>query len=173
MTPLTILFSTLFIVFCAVLIYVVLGLFKRVQESSTGLKAKDIYVISYDDDKDEFETEFSYKSKQALKLMKESKTQQKETKQADTAKTSKEKREHPRTDFQSYVEFIKKGKLYKEASRDLSYSGIFLKTKTPENYAVNDSIMITFQNAEGRPQKRKGKIVRKDEEGIGIQFLKK
>ncbi|MCG8689187.1 MAG: PilZ domain-containing protein [Desulfobacterales bacterium] len=83
---------------------------------------------------------------------------------------NKEKRRFPRYDFESQVEFIKDGKLFKETSRDLSHTGLFLKTMMPDKYSVSDKVMLTFHHPNQGPQKRNGYIVRKARNGIGIHF---
>ena len=82
-----------------------------------------------------------------------------------------ERRGYPRKAFVSSVEFIKKGVLFKEMSKDLSYSGMFVKSKKPERYRIGDPLLITFQTEKGHPQKHHGQIVRKETAGIGIRFL--
>ena len=52
------------------------------------------------------------------------------------------------------------------------YSGIFIKSKTPDNYKVNDRIMVTFLTPKGHPQKRNGQVARKDKNGIGVHFIR-
>jgi hypothetical protein len=82
-----------------------------------------------------------------------------------------ESRKYPRKEFQTVVEFIKEGKLFKETTRDLSYSGIFLKSKTPDQYSIDDIFILTFQISNNRPQKHTGQVVRKESNGIGIKFI--
>ena len=83
-----------------------------------------------------------------------------------------ERRGYPRKEFVSSVEFIKKGVLFKEMSKDLSYSGMFVRSNKPERYSIGDLLLVTFQTAKGRPQKYRGQIVRKETAGIGIRFLR-
>ncbi|WDP89321.1 MAG: PilZ domain-containing protein [Desulfobacter sp.] len=83
----------------------------------------------------------------------------------------KEKRKFPRYNVESQVEFIKNGKLFKETSKDLSYTGIFLNSKMPDRYKVGDKVMLTFQLPKEGPKKRNGFIVRKNNSGIGIHFV--
>jgi formylmethanofuran dehydrogenase subunit E-like metal-binding protein len=68
------------------------------------------------------------------------------------------------------VDFINKGTLYKEQARDLSYSGIFIKSRTPEKYKKDDLIVMTFQTDDIGPQRRNGRISRIDATGIGVNF---
>jgi hypothetical protein len=82
-----------------------------------------------------------------------------------------EKRKKSRKGLQTSVEFIKGSVLFKEISRDISYSGIFLKSKTPDKFNINDLITLTFQTSKSHPQKFNGKVVRKDKSGIGVKFL--
>lgn len=83
-----------------------------------------------------------------------------------------EKRKYPRKEFECFVDFVKEGRLFKESSKNLSYSGVFLKSNKPDKYNIDDSLMLTFQISNGQPQKHKGRVVRKKNNGIGVQFLK-
>ncbi|MCP3875583.1 MAG: PilZ domain-containing protein [Desulfobacteraceae bacterium] len=82
-----------------------------------------------------------------------------------------DRRRHPRKKFDSLIDFVKGGNLIKEKAKDLSYSGIFLKSSRLEKYNINDSLTLAFQDTSGQPKKYKGHIVRKDREGIGVHFL--
>ena len=82
-----------------------------------------------------------------------------------------ERRRSSRTEFQGFVDFISKGTLYKEQARDLSYSGIFIKSRAPEKYKKDEFIVLTFQTDEDGPQRRNGRIVRISRAGIGVDFV--
>ena len=47
---------------------------------------------------------------------------------------------------------------YITQARDLSYSGIFIQSRTPEKHKKNDLIVMTFQTDETGPQRRNGRI---------------
>lgn len=83
-----------------------------------------------------------------------------------------ERRRYPRTGFQGFVDFIDKGFLYKEQAQDLSYSGIFIKSRTPEKYKKDDFIVMTFETDEAGPQRQNGRIVRISLIGIGVDFVR-
>lgn len=88
-----------------------------------------------------------------------------------TGHASKEKRNNPRYNFEQNIEFVQGGKLFKEVSKDLSHTGIFLKTTAPDSYDTGTEVILTFRTPNEGPQKRTGRIVRKDKNGIGIHFL--
>ncbi|MCP3942733.1 MAG: PilZ domain-containing protein [Desulfobacteraceae bacterium] len=87
------------------------------------------------------------------------------------AKTAyKERRKFPRQDFQSLVNFVINGKGFKATSANLSKAGIFLKSKNQNAYKVDDRLTIALQMPDRQPLKHAGQIIRKDKDGIGIQF---
>lgn len=68
------------------------------------------------------------------------------------------------------VDFVKQGRLFKEISADFSSTGMFLMTRKPDLFNVNDTLTLTFQTPDGSPHKTRGNIVRKAQKGFGIQF---
>lgn len=82
-----------------------------------------------------------------------------------------ERRKQVRKNFYAPVDFTIKGTLYKEVSRDISDFGIYLYSNYVKKYKIDNIAIITFQNSDGLPEKLKGKIVRKDDKGVGIQFI--
>lgn len=83
----------------------------------------------------------------------------------------KEKRMHYRNDYITYVELINNGKLFKETSKNLSVSGIYLKSNRLDRYDIGDVITMIFIDLEGWPKKYSGLVMRKTDEGIGIKFI--
>lgn len=130
-------------------------LFRRAKRDTDTATAKNIYVINYNRIIDE-------------DVFPEAGTAVSQPEVSEGA----ERRRFPRTEFHGFVDFINKGTLYKEQARDLSYSGIFIKSKTPEKYKKNDLIVITFQTAGIGPQRRNGQIVRVARTGIGVDFVR-
>lgn len=172
MTPLIILFSLLAFLFVVFLSFKSLILFRKIKQMSGGDSARDIYILKHDNHTFK-EGETNPNVDMDSDLISEIKTQQNMENRIGTERTLNEKRKHPRKDFETFVEFIKEGTLFKGTSTDLSYSGIFLQSKTPEQYNLYESIVLSFQTSKGRPQKRHGQIVRIETNGIGIRFLKK
>lgn len=82
-----------------------------------------------------------------------------------------DKRMHAREPLETRVDFVREGTLFKEDSKDVSFSGIFLKSKAPEKYHTNDFLTIAFQASDGSPQKHSGVVVRKSDTGIGVKFI--
>lgn len=159
MTPLNIILTliiSLISVFLCVQLLKLYGRFKRAWDNAT---VKNIYVTTDNNsvDEDDFPE---------VRIATES--------GAPRPEDSKEpgRRRYPRTEFQSFVDFINEGTLYKEQTRDLSYSGIFIQSKTPEKYKKDAFIVMTFQTDEAGPQRRKGRIVRIDHTGIGVNFVR-
>lgn len=85
---------------------------------------------------------------------------------------SMDKRKQARKSIQAFVDFVKEGKLFKETSRDISQSGIFLNSAASSRYNVGDFLTLAFQTANSKPQKHDGTVVRKTDDGIGINFIK-
>ncbi len=175
MTPLTILFIFIIFLIFIFLSYHAIRLSRKIKAASAETTAKDIYVVTYDNKNPQDRADTSINEQKHVKmdqaLMNAMQQHKKAEKPLNLKKGSDENRRFPRREFACVVEFIKKGTLYKATSRDLSFSGIYLNSKTPEKYDLKDIILLTFQMPDGQPQKRKGKIVRKDKTGIGVQFL--
>ncbi|WP_320043335.1 PilZ domain-containing protein [uncultured Desulfobacter sp.] len=142
--------SVILIIICVYLF----RLFRWAKRDTDTATAKNIYVLSYNRSIDEDVFPEAGTAGPRAKVSEES-----------------ERRRFPRTEFHGFVDFINKGILYKGQARDLSYSGIFIKSKTPEKYKKNDFIVITFQTAGTGPQRRNGQIARVDHTGIGVDFL--
>ncbi len=175
MTPLIILFAFILLLFFIFLAFHAIRLFRKIKTASADATAKDVYVVTYDKKFPQNRADTSINEQIHIKmdqaLMDAMHQHKKAGKPLKFKKRADENRRFPRRDFACIVEFIKKGKLYKETSRDLSFSGIYLNSKTPEKYDIKKIILLTFQMPDGQPQKRKGKIVRKDKTGIGVHFL--
>ncbi len=167
MEPLIILLVSIGLIFFVFLIIQAIKFNRKLKQFSNDSTVKDVHVLKYDNKMSHEDKRFTAKTgpnkKMDHDLMEETSDSQ--------YLGINERRINPRKEFKTFVEFIKEGRLFKETSRDLSYSGIFLESKAPNQYNINDSIILTFQTLKGRPQKQKGKIVRKDSNGIGIKFI--
>lgn len=167
MKPLIIILFSISLIFSIFLIYQAIKFIRKLRQFSNDCTVKDIHVMKHDNKISHGDKGLPAKTgpnkKMDFGLMEET--------AANQYLDLNERRKHLRKDFQTFVEFIKEGRLFKETSRDLSYSGIFLKSKTPDQYNINDFIMLTFQTSKSRPQKHNGQVVRKDSNGIGIKFI--
>ena len=81
-------------------------------------------------------------------------------------------RKHERKSVKVPVEIVTRGSLNKETARDISLSGIYIKSMDFEKYEVGQEIVLAFESKSGEPHALEGKIVRKDNDGIGVQFKK-
>lgn len=152
MTPLKIIFTLIIALILLFICIHIFRLYRRFKQASDNSTAKNIYVLKYRKSIDEDEDTFS----EADPVIPQPK--------------GPDRRRYPRTEFHGFVDFIDKGTLYKEQARDLSYSGIFIKSKTPEKYKKNELIVMTFQTDKLGPQRRNGQIARIDDTGIGVNF---
>ena len=82
----------------------------------------------------------------------------------------KDRRNSERISFMGQVDLVLGGKLYKEESDNISDTGIFLKSKHPENYHVFDNLTLSFQPPDAKPVKHSATVIRKVDAGIGILF---
>ncbi len=90
----------------------------------------------------------------------------------ETSEQTDEKRKHERKSTNVQVEIITSGKLSKEIAKDISLSGIYVKKDKFDRYKVDEAVVLAFESKTGDAQTLEGKIVRKDDEGIGIRFKK-
>lgn len=155
MTTLNIIFGLIISLISVFLCVQLLKLYSRFKRTSDNTTAKNIYVINYNDGADE---DVFPKTGSAVEP-------------AAPQPKGSERRRFPRDNFPGFVDFISQGTLYKEQARDLSYTGIFIKSRTPEKYKTNDFIVMTFQTKKAGPQRRKGRIARIDHTGIGVNFI--
>jgi hypothetical protein len=79
------------------------------------------------------------------------------------------KRQHRRKAIDSPVYFATNDKAFKSVLRDVSSSGVFIETS--ESLFMGQEVMMTFHHPD-KPKliKKKGVVVRKSEDGIGIKF---
>ncbi|NDY73956.1 hypothetical protein DO021_16050 [Desulfobacter hydrogenophilus] len=159
MTPLNIIFTLIIFLISIFLCVQLLKLYRRFKRASDNATAKNIYVIKYNNSVDE-------------DIFPESRTAVEPTVPRPKVSDGSERRRYHRTEFQGFVDFINEGTLYKEQARDLSYSGIFIQSKTPEKYKENDFIVMTFQTEETGPQRQSGRITRINNTGIGVNFVR-
>jgi len=175
MEPRLLLFSLLFLLFSTLFAFQVIWLLRQLKQYLNGGSAKNVYVINYDNNtfqnRENVSPEIESGKEMDRALKNETSTHQSEKELFNFTRVLNEKRKYPRINFEGYVDFVKEGELLKGKSKDISYSGIFIKSQTPYKHKENDRILITFLTPEGYPQKRNGTVVRKNENGIGIQFV--
>lgn len=80
---------------------------------------------------------------------------------------AEERRAHERQPFYEQVDLVSNGKLYKSLSMDLSKGGMFLNNR----YLSPDDTMTLTYTYGYTPFKKKAKVVRQCDTGVGIQFL--
>lgn len=172
----------IFLSFIIVLVFIILIartviLSLKSTKSTDDETAKDIYIMNLQEPGSGFKTGRPENKKTIIKPKNQRNgTQDGQPQSTSTAGITGKKpkrRRYPRKNHKCFVEFIKEGRLFKETSKDISHSGMYLMSKSPEKYTVNDLLMLSFQSPEGVPQKRHGKIVRKDGNGFGVHFIKK
>ena len=83
-----------------------------------------------------------------------------------------EKREHERKLTNVEVEIVSRGEVKKANAKDVSLSGIFIKNSEISSYDVGQNIVLAFESKAGKAHTVEDKIVRKDENGIGVRFKK-
>lgn len=175
MGPQLLLFSVMFLLISTLFAIQVIRLFRKFKQYSNSGAAKNIYVINYDSNtlqnRENVSKEIEPDKEMNRALINETATHQWEKERFDFTKRLDENRKYPRINFQGFVDFVEGGELLKRKIKDISYSGIFIKSKTPDKHKKNDLIMVTFLTPKGYPQKRNGKVVRKNKTGIGIQFI--
>ncbi len=80
-------------------------------------------------------------------------------------------RQYERKTINIPIDFTKEKQLFKVSSKDLSCGGIFVNTKAKNLFELNQKITLVFKlSSEGRSYKMKGRVVRQESDGIGVQF---
>ena len=83
----------------------------------------------------------------------------------------RDKRENHRENTSIYAFFESEDLSFREFIKNLSSGGLYFETKTP--LSTNKELFISFLHPESRALvKVKGRIVRVDSEGIGVEFDK-
>ena len=80
-----------------------------------------------------------------------------------------EKRRHPRIPCSAPIEYIARDRTFRNLSRDISTSGLFVETW--DAFSVGETIAMALPLEKQAPVKLKGKVVRIDKQGIGIEFV--
>jgi hypothetical protein len=81
-----------------------------------------------------------------------------------------EKRKHRREKTNVPVEVVSGGQLHKEMAKDVSFNGIFINNTEFDKYEVGQEVVLAFESKDGEAYTVEGRIVRKDENGAGIEF---
>ena len=78
-------------------------------------------------------------------------------------------RDNPRQDRKILVAYEKNNYLYKDVTRDISHTGVFIETHSPP--AIGEEITISFSLSEGKkPIKISGRVVRTTPNGFAVKF---
>ena len=81
----------------------------------------------------------------------------------------KDLRKHPRKDTSIYAVFSGQDCYFRDYISDISAGGLYIETETA--LFIDQELVITFFLPDaGAPVKIKGKVVRTDSKGIGIEF---
>ena len=82
---------------------------------------------------------------------------------------SENKRESVRKEYNTEITYATQNRIYSDRIADISNSGLFIETN--RSLDLGEQIMVSF-NLLGydRPFKIKGKIVRSNQQGIGVEF---
>ena len=84
-------------------------------------------------------------------------------------KLSKERRRHTRKPFITVVDFASQGRAYREFIKDISGSGVYIKTSRP--FSVGQDVVLTFPFPNSQKHvKITARIARVNDAGIGVQF---
>ena len=81
-----------------------------------------------------------------------------------------ERRESPRKSLKTRVKLVVGGRERVEESKNISLTGLFLKSNQPEKYDINDSVEVSFTDESGTPTSHNGKIIRKTNDGVGVMY---
>lgn len=80
-------------------------------------------------------------------------------------------RSYRRKDISIPIDFTSVNRLYKEITKNISASGLFIQTQKYNKFTRNQTIMMVFKIIENqKPFKLKGKVIRVEPEGIAVQF---
>jgi hypothetical protein len=77
-----------------------------------------------------------------------------------------ERRIEKRHACSDFIFFATRSRLYEGRLKDYSRNGLFIKTK--EALAIGDVVTVVDPNPEGTNQKRRGQILWRNREGIGV-----
>ncbi len=82
---------------------------------------------------------------------------------------NKEQRKYSRKDFLTIIDYNVGDRYYRDFIRDISGSGVFIKTS--QTFSVGQTISMTFMSPnDQKPFKINGEIVRANNDGIGVKF---
>lgn len=81
-----------------------------------------------------------------------------------------EKRKHPRMPCSAAIEYAMQDQTYRNLSRDISTSGIFIETWEP--FSIGDELTLTIPISNAQESiKVEGKVVRTEKRGMGVEFV--
>lgn len=81
-----------------------------------------------------------------------------------------EKRKHPRRPCSAPIEYSLQSQTYRNLSRDISASGLFIETW--DSFPIGEELTLSIPISDNQKYlKVEGKVVRSDRQGIGIEFI--
>ena len=84
-------------------------------------------------------------------------------------KSRKDFRKRPRKIYNKSINFATQGQVYEGSIKDISATGVFIKTI--DRFYERQQITIAFPLKNGSKKKLDGLIVRRNNEGVGVEFL--
>ena len=89
--------------------------------------------------------------------------------QNDIFKSRKDFRKRPRKIYNKSIIFAAQNQVYQGSIKDISATGVFIKNK--DRFSERQQITIALPLKNGREKKLDGIIVRRNNEGVGVEFL--
>lgn len=80
-----------------------------------------------------------------------------------------ERRKDPRHDFNRYIFYATENSFHEGKLKDYSISGLFIKASSP--LPVGEVITVALPYTEDDNYKRRGQVVRQNDEGFGVEFF--
>ena len=82
-----------------------------------------------------------------------------------------ERRRHHRIPCSAPIEYNIRDQTYRNLSRDISVSGLFIETWN--SFPIGEKLTLTFPLADNKRNFRiEGEIVRAEKQGVGIEFIR-
>ena len=83
----------------------------------------------------------------------------------------KDKRYYKRFERECVIKFAANGTLYRGTTRDLSLSGLFIRTE--HTFELSTMLTLVIHLTNGKTSQLKGKVMRTTEDGMGVQLTEK
>lgn len=92
-----------------------------------------------------------------------------DSEQNSVIKNRKDLRKSPRKIYNKSIFFAAQGQVYQGSIKDISTTGVFIKTK--DRLLERQQITVALPLKNGSEKKLDGLIVRRNNEGVGVKFL--